>query len=142
MRGKLTVDATTYTATTEGYPRHVNGGGWGRPASEILVRAQRSDGTVIGPVAGGPPLFGVNRVNGALVTDSVAEPKSGYGDATYGTDPTGEVYSFHPGGANVVLGDGSLRFVNENIPILLFATIITRAGGEGNQITPGSKLYW
>ena len=31
----------------------------------------------------------------------------------YGTGGTGETYSFHSGGANVVLGDGSVRFANE-----------------------------
>ncbi len=142
-RGRLTVDATAYTSATAGYPKHVNGGGWGRPASEILVRGATSDGTLIGAAnAGGLPLFGVNRVNGALVSDSVAESAGEYGDATYGTDPTGEVYAFHPGGANIAIGDGSLRFVSEKIPISLFATMITRAGGEGNQITPGSELFW
>ena len=40
-----------------------------------------------------------------------------------------EVYSFHPGGANVVLADGSVRFLAA-IDIRVFARLVTRAGGE------------
>jgi prepilin-type N-terminal cleavage/methylation domain-containing protein/prepilin-type processing-associated H-X9-DG protein len=42
----------------------------------------------------------------------------------------GEVYSFHPGGANVVLADGSVRFLNAGISIRTLAALVTRAGGE------------
>jgi len=41
-----------------------------------------------------------------------------------------EVYSFHPGGANVVFADGSVRFLNANLGIRIFARLVTRAGGE------------
>ena len=41
-----------------------------------------------------------------------------------------EIYSFHPGGANVVFADGSVRFLNESIPIKVLAALVTRAGGE------------
>jgi len=41
-----------------------------------------------------------------------------------------EVYSFHPGGAHHVFGDGSVRFVKASIPITLFAKLISRRGGE------------
>ena len=41
-----------------------------------------------------------------------------------------EVYSFHPGGAHVLMADGSVRFVRESIDIRQFARMITRAGGE------------
>jgi prepilin-type processing-associated H-X9-DG protein len=48
----------------------------------------------------------------------------------YGTDGTGQVYSFHSGGVNVVLGDGSLRFVNQGISVTTLAALVTRAGGD------------
>lgn len=48
----------------------------------------------------------------------------------YGTFGTGEVYAFHPGGANAVLGDGSTRLLSEEIDIRVFARLVTRAGGE------------
>jgi prepilin-type N-terminal cleavage/methylation domain-containing protein/prepilin-type processing-associated H-X9-DG protein len=41
-----------------------------------------------------------------------------------------EVYGFHPGGANVVMADGSVRLLHANISIRVFAALVTRAGGE------------
>ena len=41
-----------------------------------------------------------------------------------------EVYSFHPGGANVVFADGSVHFLKATIDIRVFAGLVTRAGGE------------
>ncbi len=41
-----------------------------------------------------------------------------------------EVYSFHPGGANAVFADGSVRFLRASINIRVLAGLITRAGGE------------
>ena len=40
------------------------------------------------------------------------------------------VYAFHPGGANIVLADGSTRFIKETVAIETFAALLTRAGGE------------
>jgi prepilin-type processing-associated H-X9-DG protein len=41
-----------------------------------------------------------------------------------------EVYSFHPGGANALVADGSVRFLRESINIRTLAALATRAGGE------------
>jgi len=41
-----------------------------------------------------------------------------------------EVYSFHPGGANVLFADGSVHFLHAGIDIRILAALITRAGGE------------
>ncbi len=38
--------------------------------------------------------------------------------------------SYHPGGINVVLGDGSAHFVSSNIDETLFRALATRRGGE------------
>jgi prepilin-type processing-associated H-X9-DG protein len=40
------------------------------------------------------------------------------------------VYSFHPGGANAVFGDGSVHFIQQSIDIRTVAKLITRAGAE------------
>jgi prepilin-type processing-associated H-X9-DG protein len=45
-----------------------------------------------------------------------------------------EVYSFHPGGANVAYADGSLHFLQASIDIRVFARLVTRAGGEAATI--------
>ena len=38
--------------------------------------------------------------------------------------------SYHPGGTNILLGDGSVRFVKESINMTIWWTIATKAGGE------------
>ena len=41
-----------------------------------------------------------------------------------------EIYAFHPGGANAVFGDGSVRFLTQTTAIGIIAAQATRAGGE------------
>ena len=41
-----------------------------------------------------------------------------------------EPYSFHPGGANALMADGSVHFLKASIDIRVFARLVTRAGGE------------
>ncbi len=40
------------------------------------------------------------------------------------------VYSFHVGGANVGMGDGSVRFLNSQIAATVFVALLTRANGD------------
>jgi prepilin-type N-terminal cleavage/methylation domain-containing protein/prepilin-type processing-associated H-X9-DG protein len=53
-----------------------------------------------------------------------------YGKCAINCTNDREVYSFHPGGANVVFADGSVHFLNATIDIRVFARLATRAGGE------------
>jgi hypothetical protein len=41
-----------------------------------------------------------------------------------------QFYSFHPSGVNTLRGDGSVQFMQETISPVVFAALITRAGGE------------
>ena len=41
-----------------------------------------------------------------------------------------EIYALHPGGANIGLGDGSVRFLKAGINIATVAALVTRANGE------------
>ncbi len=41
-----------------------------------------------------------------------------------------EVYSFHVGGAHILFGDGTVRFLSENIDWKVMGALCTRAGGE------------
>ncbi len=40
------------------------------------------------------------------------------------------LYSWHVGGAHVLMGDGSVRFVGQNISGIIFASLISSSGGE------------
>lgn len=96
----------------------VNGGGWCRPASEVLVTGQVADGSA---------LFGTvpfNATNGHNVGGE------SYPSGAFGVQSTGQPYSFHTGGAHFLMGDGSVRFINENISMNTFASLVTRDGGE------------
>ena len=41
-----------------------------------------------------------------------------------------EIYSFHIGGCNFTMGDGSVRLVQESIDAEVFVSLFTRAGGD------------
>ncbi len=41
-----------------------------------------------------------------------------------------EIFSFHPGGANYLMGDGAVKFLAEDLAGPTFVALYTRAGGE------------
>ncbi|HEV3204673.1 MAG TPA: DUF1559 domain-containing protein, partial [Gemmataceae bacterium] len=41
-----------------------------------------------------------------------------------------DIHSYHPGGANGLFADGSVRFLKETMELRVLAAIVTRAGGE------------
>jgi prepilin-type processing-associated H-X9-DG protein len=41
-----------------------------------------------------------------------------------------EIYSFHSGSANLVMMDGSVRFLKQSIEIAVVAALLTKEGGE------------
>ncbi len=43
---------------------------------------------------------------------------------------TDEMFSLHPGGANVLLGDGSVRFIKQSINLWTWAALCSRSNGE------------
>jgi prepilin-type N-terminal cleavage/methylation domain-containing protein/prepilin-type processing-associated H-X9-DG protein len=96
----------------------VLGGGWVRPASAIWLLGSDSTGTVIPGTA-----CAINCTNGQGFT---SYPPGGF----YGSDGTGQLYSFHSGGVNTVFGDGSVHFLTQNTTIATIAALVTRAGGE------------
>jgi prepilin-type N-terminal cleavage/methylation domain-containing protein/prepilin-type processing-associated H-X9-DG protein len=94
----------------------VNGGGWCRPASDVPYPVGlASDGASAGSQ-------GINVTNGF--------PLTGYPSAQFGTDGTGQIYGFHSGGMNALLGDGSVRFVKSSIQLAALQAAISRNGGE------------
>jgi prepilin-type N-terminal cleavage/methylation domain-containing protein/prepilin-type processing-associated H-X9-DG protein len=106
----------------------VNGGGWGRPASDLwLIGFQDKGGTI--PVG----KYGINASNG--VDAGGVYPltlPTGYPLGTYGS---GQIYSFHGSGANAVFCDGSVHYLDKDIDINILAALMTRANGD---IVPGN----
>jgi prepilin-type N-terminal cleavage/methylation domain-containing protein len=94
----------------------VNGGGWARPASDVIFQTSSPDGRTF------PGSCAVNCTNGFDYPV--------YNMSPFGTNGSGEPYSFHPGVINVLLGDGSTRTIGESIAVTTFAALITRSGGE------------
>lgn len=45
-----------------------------------------------------------------------------------------EIYSFHPAGAHLLIGDGSVRLVAETTDMRVIGRLLTRAGGEALQV--------
>ncbi len=64
---------------------------------------------------GGPSLYEVPQV--------IHPPNSPVGH-------TDEFYSLHPGGANVLLGDGSVRFIKQSINLYTWQALSSRSNGE------------
>src|SRR4029077_4439150 len=70
----------------------VEGGAWSRPGSDIWLIGSSGDGASLpGPCA-------INCTNGD-------DKGTAYPHPVYGTDGTGQPYSFHSGGANTLFGD-------------------------------------
>ncbi len=98
---------------------HLNAGGWVRPASDILFAGSNSAGDTI------PGLF-LNRTNGL---DVGGEAYGGTGYTSVGTEGSSQPYSFHGSGLNVLFGDGSVRYIDENVAIQVVTSLVTRNGG-------------
>ena len=65
------------------------------------------------------------RLNGVDVGTSFPHPY-------YNSIGTSEPYSFHTGGINACMGDGSVQWISADINIRDFARMVTRAGTEIN----------
>jgi prepilin-type N-terminal cleavage/methylation domain-containing protein len=64
-----------------------------------------------------------------------SSPRGGPATCPWDTNNCGpfeEIFSFHPSGANVLVGDGSCRFLNENLAVAPLRALVTRSGGESS----------
>ena len=41
-----------------------------------------------------------------------------------------ELFSFHPGGVNVLMGDGSVKFLKDSVSVIVLRGLVTLKGGE------------
>jgi len=101
----------------------VNGGGWCRPASDYGLDGCTEDGvTFPGPCA-------VNCTNGEDYLKGGSD-MSAVPIPFYGTFSTSETFAFHPGGANILMGDASVHFVAEGVDMRSFAAMVTRKAAD------------
>ena len=70
---------------------------------------------------------GIGTANGINAAFYANPPLSGW---MHGTSAFTGPASFHPGGCNFLLADGSVRFFSENIALLSLQHLTTRDGGE------------
>jgi prepilin-type N-terminal cleavage/methylation domain-containing protein/prepilin-type processing-associated H-X9-DG protein len=99
----------------------INGGGWCRPASDIWLIGSDKDGTAVG----GP--LAINATNGFSAGGTY--PLT-IGTPALGTDGSGQIFSFHSGGANALFADGTVRFLTDSLGAGTVAALVTRSGGE------------
>jgi len=97
---------------------HTNGGGWSRAATDIMLSGSDAAGKTI------PGLY-INRTNGYNHGSEKYEAK-GFTVSNYGTEGSSQPFSFHPGAFNVLMGDGSVRILNESASIEIVAGMVTR----------------
>jgi prepilin-type N-terminal cleavage/methylation domain-containing protein/prepilin-type processing-associated H-X9-DG protein len=106
----------------------VNGGGWARPASDLLFAGSNTAGTEV-PTSDMSDVRAINGTNGDDVGEAVT-PTPTYPHQHYGTEGTSQPFAFHGSGINVLFGDGSVKFIDESVDIVVFASLITRDQAE------------
>jgi prepilin-type processing-associated H-X9-DG protein len=93
-------------------PAPQGGGAWADPLNYIATNGSDPSGS--GIAAGG---------------DFMGIPPAPWTCAN-GCSNDSEIFSFHPGGSNVVFGDGSVRFVKNGLTMNQMLALLSRAGGE------------
>ncbi len=122
--GNALTDTDAASANTD----RLNSGGWSRPASDIIIFGETPSAT---GVLGGS--IGINATNGHNIrglTYTNAGISSTILGLPIGTHGTGSPYSFHTGGAHFTMGDGSVRFISENLDFRTFIGLCTPSGSE------------
>src|SRR5262249_3504836 len=98
----------------------VGGAGWADNSSAISVHG--ADPTTSVPTGSCTHPGGVGRVPASGTTSG--------GRCVINCTNWAEIYSYHTGGTNVLLGDGSARYVSTQIDPRTLIALVTRGGGE------------
>jgi prepilin-type N-terminal cleavage/methylation domain-containing protein/prepilin-type processing-associated H-X9-DG protein len=101
----------TYQAGPDG-PAPQGGGAWADPLNYIATNGADPGGTGI---AAGGGFLGI--------------PEAPWSCALMCSNDS-EIFAFHPGGTNVVMGDGSVRFLKAGLSMTQIAALLSKAGGE------------
>jgi prepilin-type N-terminal cleavage/methylation domain-containing protein/prepilin-type processing-associated H-X9-DG protein len=129
--------------------QNVDGGHPNNVTRIAQVQDGLSNTLMVNEAAGRPNLFRAGQMEDMTVTPGEgsaggwADYDTGYTLHSYTLDGrkipgpcfTGcyngnEDYSFHPGGGNYLMGDGSVRFLKSTMPIRIYVRLLTRAMGE------------
>lgn len=94
----------------------------GRPAS-YRTGGRKVSGTVSGP-------GWADRDNEFIAHGFTGDGASSPGPCFMSCTNNNEDYSFHPGGCNVLLADGSVRFARQSIDVRVWCRLVSRNGGE------------
>jgi prepilin-type processing-associated H-X9-DG protein len=122
--GNALVDTDPASATTD----RQNGGGWARPASDIMIFGETPAST--GVLGGAIAMNATNGHNIRGITYSPAGIATTILGLPIGIHGTSAPFAFHTGGAHFTMGDGSVRFLSENINFATFIGLCTPAGSE------------
>ncbi len=76
------------------------------------------------------PDGGAGSMDGTDATTGAINGGSGTGKCIMSCNNDSEPYSFHTGGMNVAIADGSVRFLSRNVSAATFAALLTPRGGE------------
>lgn len=101
----------SYQAGTNG-PAPQGGGAWADPLNYIATNGSDPSGSGI---AAGGGFLGI--------------PQAPWSCAINCSNDS-EMFAFHPGGCNVAMGDGSVRFLMGGLSMTQVAALLSRAGGE------------
>src|SRR5262249_15358846 len=100
----------------------------GRPVAYTAYGAEPSGSKTVTGAAWADPDAGF-ALDGFTLHPSTRTATSG-GSCAVNCSNRNEVYAFHPGGANMLFGDGSVRFFSSTLSIDIVAATLTRARGE------------
>lgn len=103
---------------------------WGRQVPGRSKNGGWADFNNMFMVSGFPPNAGSNR--SPAHASAANQPERGEKSCAINCTNDNEAYSLHPAGANFLIADGSVRFIQADIGIRLFARLVTRAGAEGS----------
>jgi prepilin-type processing-associated H-X9-DG protein len=82
----------------------------------------------------GDPLLNTTTTSFKIINNNFTSPgtdgPNGCWRTTNNCGPNDEIFSFHPGGANVVFADGHVAFIPESASPVVVASLVSRAGGE------------
>jgi prepilin-type processing-associated H-X9-DG protein len=101
-----------------------------RPVLYVLGGQFRSAGPVSQGGGGWADPIGYLIINGSDPNGSGRFP----GPCAINCTSDNEVFSFHPGGANILFGDGAVRFIRRDIQLAVLVALVSRSGGE---VLPG-----